>query len=99
VLSNLRCAMFNYKPRPAILTLLHLLDYAVENDAYAKVLDVLGQGINEAKLSGDRANLLCVPSQPNGADMLGLPCMTRSSRETTASFHSTLILASRMMRL
>jgi hypothetical protein len=47
--------MFKYERRPAILLFLRLLDFAVENDAYANVLDVLEQGLNKAKAHIDDA--------------------------------------------
>jgi hypothetical protein len=48
-------AMFNYKRPPAIAFFLRLLDYAIQNDTHAEVLDVLGRGIKSAAARIDRA--------------------------------------------
>src|SRR5262245_7504321 len=47
--------MFEYKRRPAIQFFLRLLDYAIENDAHAEVLDVLGRSISAAAARIDLA--------------------------------------------
>lgn len=46
--------MLKYKPVTAMQIFLRLLDYAIENDTYAEVLNVLGQGI---KASSERIDL------------------------------------------